>query len=578
MKRRVELRASVAALICASSACWLACSSITGSEDSNNSVEPPPLPTGEDACRDNPLARDCDDTGGNDVPGAAGGDDEPAPEREIESSYRTPEVTGKYVWSANPESGRVAVIDAETFEVLSAEAGLGPTHVAAINPADGVPRALVINTATDDATLLTVSAGAIETSSAPLHLGADTWSVSPGGRFAVAWTDSRKAERLDPTDGFQDITVVEVPSSGAPVATRLTVGYRPSEIAFNALGNRAFTITEDGISVIDLTSGAVRLSGLVPLPSRIGLQPDVSITPDGTRALARIEGESTLFDIDLVLATTTPIELGGDLTDLDLSADGSRAVAVVRTRISGAAGPDAGTLADAGTADAGSDGGAAVPPATFRSSAVVIPLPGGLSNASLRQTFESPTETFGSVALSLDGEHAVLFTTARASSRVTLLGPDLAARTVDLLAAVRAVFVTADGAHAVVLQDPAAGSLRKGAFSVLSLANVRAPKLVASDAPTQAVALPPDSSDRALVTVSDPATNVFGSFLVRMPNLQVDFSGLPSRPLATGTVPSAGKAFVAQAHPEGRITFIDLADGRGREITGFELSSKVVDE
>lgn len=31
-------------------------------------IEPPAVPTGEDACRDNPLAEDCDDTG-NDVTG-----------------------------------------------------------------------------------------------------------------------------------------------------------------------------------------------------------------------------------------------------------------------------------------------------------------------------------------------------------------------------------------------------------------------------------------------------------------------------------------------------------------------------
>jgi hypothetical protein len=112
----------------------------------------------------------------------------------------------------------------------------------------------------------------------------------------------------------------------------------------------------------------------------------------------------------------------------------------------------------------------------------------------------------------------------------------------------------------------------------VSLANVRAPKLVASDAPTQTVALSAANPDRALVTVSDPLRGVFGTFLVRMPNLQVDFSGLSSRPLATGTVPAAGKAFVAQAHPEGRISFIDLADGVEREITGFELAAKVVSE
>jgi hypothetical protein len=172
----------------------------------------------------------------------------------------------------------------------------------------------------------------------------------------------------------------------------------------------------------------------------------------------------------------------------------------------------------------------------------------------------------------------VLFTTARASSRVTLVGPDLDARNAELIAPVRAVFVTADGSNAIALQDPPANSVKKGAFSVLSLASVRAPKLVASDAPAVAVALPSGNSERALVTVSNPATGSFGTYLVRTANLQVDFSSLSSEPLSSGTVPGAQKGFVAQVHPEGRITFIDLNDGASREITGFELSSKVVNE
>src|SRR3954470_15540079 len=36
----------------------------------------------------------------------------PPPEKEVESSYRSPVATGKYVWIANPKSGRVAYIDA----------------------------------------------------------------------------------------------------------------------------------------------------------------------------------------------------------------------------------------------------------------------------------------------------------------------------------------------------------------------------------------------------------------------------------------------------------------------------------
>ena len=39
----------------------------------------------------------------------------------------------------------------------------------------------------------------------------------------------------------------------------------------------------------------------------------------------------------------------------------------------------------------------------------------------------------------------------------------------------------------------------------------------------------------------------------------------------------ARRAWIAQEHPEGRITFIDLDSGQARTITGFELGARVVD-
>jgi hypothetical protein len=500
------------------------------------------------------------------------------PEIERESSFRAPVVTGKYVWSANPDSGRVAIIDAQTYEIRAAEAGLRPTFVAAVT--EQPPRALVINTGSDSATLLELAdTGEIRTANIALHQGADSWSVAPGGHFAIAWTDSAKAARPDPTDGFQDITVLELPDGGTPIATRLTVGYRPSAFAFDAAGRRAFGITEDGISVVELAPRAVQLNRLVSLPSTARTRPDVSITPDGSRALARLEGSSLLYDVDLGSGETRELDLGGNLTDLDLSEDGSRAVAVVQ-RSAEANTADAGAPAasDAGADGGGGDAGAREPAANASSEAVFITMPAGLTDAAARQTLRVPRENFRSVALSSDGAHAVFFTTARPTARVTLVDANLATRSLDLIAAVRAVFLTGDGASAIVLQDPPSGSLKKGAFSVLSLGSVRAPKLVASDAPAVAVALPPGNSERALVTVSDPGRRSYGTFLVRTPNLQVDFSSLSSEPLASGTVPGAQKGFVAQLHPEGRITFIDLNEGGEREITGFELSSKVVNE
>jgi hypothetical protein len=518
----------------------------------------------------------------------------PAPERENEATFRAPVVTGKYVWSANPTSGRVAVIAADDYTIHAAEAGKGPTFIAAVSPDAAQPRAIVINTGADNATLLELAnSGAISTLSIPLHQGADSWSVSPDGRIAIAWTDSRKVTRPDPTDGFQDITVIELPDGAPPVATRLTLGYRPSAISFDSAGRRAFGVTQDGISVVDLDPGSVRLSQLIPLPSDLRLAPDVSVTADGARALARVEGSSNLYDIDLATGSSTAIDLGGPITDLDLSDDGTLAVAVVQhstSSVTADAGADpnedAGAGSDGGTdtdgADAGAPADAGLPPvitpARTTSEALFIPIPAGLTASAERRSFTSSTQTFRSIVLSADGRHSVLFTTATPSSRVTLLGPDLSARALDLIAPVRAVFLTADGASAIALQDPARGSVKRGAFSVLSLDSVRSPKLVASDAPAISVALSPTNSERALVTVSDPGNAAFGAYLVRTPNLQVDYQSLSSEPLASGTVPGVEKAFVAEVHPEGRITFIGLDDGQGREITGFELSSKVVTE
>lgn len=515
--------------------------------------------------------------GSGNLGGASAGDPATPPEVEREATFRAPVVTGPYVWSANPDSGRVAVIDAQTFEIRSGQAGNRPTYVAGLEFPSGARRALVINTGANDASLLALGDDGLQARHVPLHQGADSWSISPDRRVAIAWTDRQKADSLDPTDGFQDITVLELGDESALVATRLTVGYRPSAFSFDAESQRAFGVTEDGISIVDLTPGAIRLSQLVPLPSLRGVQPDVSITADGSRALARIDGSSILYDVDLASGQTRELDLGGVITDLDLSADGSRAVAVIRAQRAVADSPDAGPPpVDAG--DAGVVPDDEPTPATPPSEAIFINIPAGLGDAAERRTLTLPSGGVGSVSLSPDGSRAVLFTTALGSGVVTLVAPDLSYRSVDLIAPVRAVFVSADSRHAIALQDPPSGSLKQGAFSVLALDAVRAPKLVAADAPTEFVALDPTNSERAIVTVSDPTSGVYGTYFVRMPSLQVDFSALSSRPLSTGTVPAAGKGFVAQEHPEGRITFIDLVDGQSREITGFELSAKVVNE
>ena len=135
---------------------------------------------------------------GGGVADAAGEPPPPPPEKEIESSFRAPVATGKFVWAANPDSGRVALVDAMTYEVTIAEAGNGPTYLAAVSdpkkPENNV--AIVLNVKSHDATLFRVQAsGGIAQKTLPTHTGANAWAVSPGGQLG------RRVDRCQRVEG-----------------------------------------------------------------------------------------------------------------------------------------------------------------------------------------------------------------------------------------------------------------------------------------------------------------------------------------------------------------------------------------
>src|SRR5450432_2682837 len=113
-------------------------------------------------------------------------------EQEDTLSFRAPVVSGRWVWTANPDTGKIAVVDAKTFTVRLADAGLGPTFLTALPTAPSMSKALVINVGSRDATLLSAAASGAVTSSAaiPLAPDANAWAVSKTGKFAIAWTDS----------------------------------------------------------------------------------------------------------------------------------------------------------------------------------------------------------------------------------------------------------------------------------------------------------------------------------------------------------------------------------------------------
>jgi hypothetical protein len=485
-------------------------------------------------------------TAGSGGSGAGAAAPPPPPEKELETAFEAPVATDRYIWTANPTTGKVALIGADDFSVRLAEAGAAPTTVAAL-PGNGTDdAAIVLNAGSNDATVLRLGAdGVVESTMLKTHSGANAVTVSPSGTWAVVWSNAALLDptSLDPTDGFQDLTVVKF--GDPPVTTVLSVGYRPSQVTFDASEAHAFVVTQPGMSVVDLgdTPAPESLIDLTDDPVDDPAARDVNVTPDGSYAVVRVDGQKTLGFVNLATGERQTLTLSDFVTDVDLAADGSRAFAV--------------------------SGGALV----------VVPVPPGNVDPSTLPRASATGETGRSVSLSPDASLALLYSNATSDSYLGILTgqgdwSSYTGRAVDLKAPVQAVFAAPDAQHGIAFQTTAAGSSKGGAFSIVSAQTDRAPKIIGTDAAPLSLAFAPDGQS-AVVTTRDLTKQLYGTYLVHLANLEQTFIPLSSPPLAAGIVPAANRAFVAQAHPEGRITFVDLGDGSQHTLTGFELAAKV---
>lgn len=534
------------------------------------------------------------DADGNADPGvgnsstSGGVNPEPPPvEQELEDTFRVPVATGRFVWTANPESNRVALIDATTFSVAALDAGFGPTHLAALpSPVAERNGVIVINAASNDAMVFLAkdTSDVVASSPLPIHGSANAWAVSKSGRWAIAWTNAAGVATADPTEGFQDVSVIDLADypEVEPSVVRLSVGYRPTRLVFSEDEQRAFAVTEPGVSVIELSDdGGSRVERDVVVSDAPAAE--VEIAPSGRLAWVRQTNSATVNLVDLETGERAPLVLPDVVTDLDISLDASFAVAVCRGGVAPVPSGAGGAAGAAGLAGAGAGGEAGAVPGEGGQGAgsgfgdstiVVLPMPATFAEPEARLMVSLP-EVVGSVVVPAVGSEVLLYTNAVDSDRLTILNvADASWRTIELKAPVRALFASPDAKHAVALLAPPAGSAKAGAFSLISVARELPPKLQGTIAPTLGVAV---SNGNAIVTTLAEAGGISEAFLGSFPSFRLETLELPSAPRASGILVDANVGYVAQAHPEGRMTFMDLSDGKARTLTGFELGVKVVD-
>lgn len=498
------------------------------------------------------------------VPLPTGGPDAGTP-AETEYDFGAPTSSERYVYVAMTSQNELARIDGHTLAVTSTHVGVQPRDVATIPNSDG---AVVLDKDTGTATIVRPADGQLDSVRVlPAQPDLNRLDIDPSGRYAVLWFDLTKQIAEGGIDGigsFQDVTVVAL-QPFAEKAVNLTVGFRPKKVQFDFQGNRAYVITEDGVSVIDLAAAVTSGPTIVPPiavadPSVPVDDLEVSIVATGNYAVVRQLGAATLRVVGLAGSDkghVYPIALASPASDIDLAPDGHRVYVVER---------DAKKLA-------------------------VVDIPADAQNPAGIDTVDLADASLGSLQVSHDGTRAILYTNATNDERFTvvdLTSPGFPHHTWPLQKGVRAVGLSPTSDSAIVLHNKLPGDPkdatdvddfidRSYGYSLVDLATGFA-KLEITKVDPGTFTYASDGSKAYLgLDGGDAVTDTRELHVINTTNGVVSIKPLGSPPSAIGILPGAGQAFVAQRHPLGRVTFSDITSDAVRTVTGFDLNSQVVE-
>ena len=481
---------------------------------------------------------------------------------EVEYTFGQPIASRRFFYVAMTQQNELARIDGRTLAVSSTPVGIAPRTVASIPGGDG---AIVLDSTNGTATIVRPTGTGDYIKVLPTLPHLNRLDVDPSGRYAVIWFDLVTAIHDGGITGigsFQDVTIVALGQNGEK-AVDLTVGFRPRNVQFDATGNHAYVVTQDGVSVIDLgVQTSLPPTIIPPIPvADPSVPPDdleVDVIATGAYCAVRQAGVSSLRVVDLAAnpgrAWTLP--LASEPTDIDLSPDGTRAFAVLR---------DAKKLA-------------------------IVDIPGDAQNPAGLETIDLSDATIGQLTLSKDGRRGLLYTNASLDERLTLVKfdtPGYPHVTWPLQKSVRAVGISPNGASAVVLHakvpgDPSTATSfddyidKSYGYSLVDLASGFAKLEITSVDPGPFVYAPDSSKAYIALDGGDAPGSVRELQIVTVQNGVVQEKPLGSPPSSVGILPDAGQAFVAQRHPLGRVSFADFTSDAIRTVTGFDLNSHVV--
>lgn len=467
-----------------------------------------------------------------------------------------PAATATRLLTLSAATDALLLIEPERLELEAVPVPRGPTALAVIPDEEA---ALVLSEATRSLTFLDLEAGpsAEVLRLARRYVAVD---VSPDGAWAVLWTP----DGVEPDEGAEGLVAVvdlDALAAGEGAAVELAAGFRHTDVHFVAQGGATTELVVLGKGAATfVTLGRLDEAGYRPermrLPEAFAevIGREVVARPGAQVLLLRSLASAGIGLLDVGQRRLTELALPGRATDLDLSPDGARALAALR---------GVGQLA-------------------------LLPLPDVLSSSAALELIDVDGVTPGQVELSADGTHAAVFSGQDGSERFGWIELSSGALTVfdGIEKEVRSIGLSPDGRTALVVHQANPTSSvaddyeravdRDEGYSLVDLESGFAQlKRTGSVAPLEITFTA--SGRRAAITLRDDAEQRHRVEAADLDRLVVTPYELASSPRFLGALPGSERVWVTQDHPAGRISVLDLAAGRLRTLTGFELDAEITE-
>ena len=485
-----------------------------------------------------------------------------APEVETNTglSDAPPVATPRYVYALNPSAASVARIDPTSLQIEAVPVGPHPVGLAALPSEDA---AVVLSL--DDGSLSVLDSTTLPTRVTRVALQRQyaKLSVSPDGKFAVAWPDPATAPASGAEGIFALVDLGKLRSNATGAVQERAGGYRITDVLFRTqqgVSTALHVFAKSTVSTFDLVGGGalpVRLTLPASMSSDVRSR-EVVASADGRIIMLRSTVAPELASFDGTRIDTVPLpEIA---TDLDLVPDGTAAVAALRSS----------------------------------GSVAYIEVPADLQTPSGIDTIALDGGVVGQIALPPEvpatGMFALVYSTVTSEesfARIEL--PSGAVTRYPLEKKVAEIALSPDGRSALIIHqadptttasDPYEAAVDKDqGFSVFDVnSGFWQLQRTGTTRPTRFAFSP--AGGFVGVALRDDALKRFQLMAVNLTSLVSTTLPLASTPLFMGTVPQAPgvtphRVFVSQDHPAGRISVIQLDTGQVRTATGFTLNGEI---